>query len=208
MHSIITETVRAAVRSSGSVIKSFRNQYCNTKQLLVFSNPMAANCLLRLQISCPRNSYLNRSFAPLTLIAIGEMCKLAGSASGLKPIPKKKKTTFKITDTCNGEKYPSHAPACRQLSCDFDLSMKNPMLIKYQHIPGDIHESTLPSRQLACFLSEAAQPPPSKIDRKIKPSIKVSLALSFSFSRSTSCSACNALGIRELVDPENLSRSI
>ena len=83
--------------------------------------------------------------------------------------------------------------------------MKNPTLIKYQHIPGDIHESTLPSRQLACFLSEAAQPPPAKIDRKIKPSIKVSLALSFSFSRSTSCSACNALDIRELVGPENLS---
>ena len=123
----------------------------------------------------------------------------------VKANSKEEKTTFKITDTCNGEKYPSHAPACRQLSCDFDLSMKNPMLIKYQHIPGDIHESTLPSRQLACFLSEAAQPPPSKIDRKIKPSIKVSLALSFSFSRSTSCSACNALGIRELVDPENLS---
>ena len=37
VHSIITETVRAAVRSSGSVIKSFRSQYCNTKLLLVFS---------------------------------------------------------------------------------------------------------------------------------------------------------------------------
>ena len=37
VHSIITETVRAAVRSSGSVIKSFRSQYCNTKPLLVFS---------------------------------------------------------------------------------------------------------------------------------------------------------------------------
>ena len=77
LHSIIRETVRAAVRSSGSVIKSFRNQYCKTKQLLVFSNLMAANCLLPLQNSCPPNDNLNRSFAPLTLIVIGEMGKVA-----------------------------------------------------------------------------------------------------------------------------------
>ena len=62
-----------------------------TKQLLVVSNLMAANCLLRLQNSCPPNNNLNRSFAPFTLIAIGEMCKVAYTAitarSGQKTIP-------------------------------------------------------------------------------------------------------------------------
>ena len=62
-----------------------------TQQLLVVSNLMAANCLLRLQNSCPPNNNLNRSFAPFTLIAIGEMCKVAYTAitarSGQKTIP-------------------------------------------------------------------------------------------------------------------------